>query len=145
MKKVGLFLATFLFAVFAAQSQPPQGEGGQRRQFTPEDMAKRQTEQMKEYIKLSKDEEKKVNEINLKYAKKSQELREGVSFRDMTDKQREEMRTKMEAQQEEKDKELKKIFSADQWKQYEKYKEEARARRGPGGQGGPGGQRGDRQ
>lgn len=145
MKKVGLFLATFLFAVFAAKAQPPQGEGGQRRQFTPEDMAKRQTEQMKEYIKLSKDEEKKVNEINLKYAKKSQELREGVSFRDMTDKQREEMRTKMEAQQEEKDKELKKIFSADQWKQYEKYKEEARARRGPGGQGGPGGQRGDRQ
>lgn len=137
-----------LFAVFTAQAQQPQGQGGQeRRQFTPVDMAKRQTEQMKEYITLSKSEETKVNEINLKYAKKAEELRTGVSFRDMTDKQREEMRKKMEAQQEEKDKELKKIFSADQWKKYEKYKEESRARRGgPDGQGAPGGgQRGGRQ
>jgi len=72
--------------------------------------------------------EKKVHDLNLKYAKKSQELRGGGNFMDMSDAQREKMRAQMTAQQEEKDKEMKKILSADQYKQYEKYRAEARQR-----------------
>lgn len=124
MRKIGMFVLMMVFAAFVAQAQP----GGQGRNFSPEDMAKRQTEQMGEYIKMDKALTTKVNDLNLKYAKKSQELRAGGNFMDMSDSQREKMRAQMTAQQEEKDKEMKKILSADQWKQYEKYREEARQR-----------------
>jgi len=124
MKKIGMFVLMLVFAAFIAEAQP----GGQGRNFSPEDMASRQTEQMKEYVKMDKTLEKKVYDLNLKYAKKSQELRSGRNFMDMSDSEREKMRAQMTAQQEEKDKEMKKILSADQWKQYEKYREEARQR-----------------
>lgn len=124
MRKIGMFVLMMVFAAFVAQAQP----GGQGRNMSPEDMAKRQTEQMGEYIKMDKALTTKVNDLNLKYAKKSQELRAGGNFMDMSDSQREKMRAQMTAQQEEKDKEMKKILSADQWKQYEKYREEARQR-----------------
>lgn len=123
MKKFGIFILAMVFSAFLAEAQPGGG-----RQFTPEDMAKRQTEQLGEYIKFSKDLEKKVYDLNLKYAKKSQELRSGGSFRDMSDSQRQAMRQKMEAQQKEKDAEMKKMLSADEWKQYEKFQAEARQR-----------------
>jgi regulator of protease activity HflC (stomatin/prohibitin superfamily) len=124
MKRVGLFILMVVFAAFIAEAQP----GGQGRNFSPEDMATRQTEQIAEYVKMDKTLEKKVHDLNLKYAKKSQELRGGGNFMDMSDAQREKMRAQMNAQQEEKDAELKKIFSADQYKQYEKYRAEARQR-----------------
>ncbi len=124
MKKIGMFILMMVFAAFVTEAQP----GGQGRQGTPEDMAKRQTEQMGEHVKMTKDLEKKVYDLNLKYAKKSQEMRTGGNFMDMSDSQREKMRAQMTANQEEKDKELKKILSADQWKQYEKFREESRQR-----------------
>ncbi|MFZ5428993.1 MAG: hypothetical protein ACOZDD_02090 [Bacteroidota bacterium] len=124
MRKIGLFILMMVFAVYFAEAQP----GGQGRNFSPEDMAKRQTEQIGEYVKMDKALEKKVHDLNLKYAKKSQELRGGGNFMDMSDAQREKMRAQMTAQQEEKDKEMKKILSADQYKQYEKYRAEARQR-----------------
>jgi periplasmic protein CpxP/Spy len=124
MKRIGMFILMMVFAAFVTEAQP----GGQGRQGTPEDMAKRQTEQMGEYVKMTKDLEKKVNDLNLKYAKKSQEMRAGGNFANMSDSQREKMRAQMTANQEEKDNELKKILSADQWKQYEKFREESRKR-----------------
>jgi hypothetical protein len=124
MRKIGIFVLMMVFAAFIGKAQP----GGQGGSFSPEDMAKRQTEQMGEYIKMDKALTTKVHELNLKYAKKSQELRAGRSFMDMSDSEREKMRAQMTAQQEEKDKEIKKILSADQVKQYEKYREEARQR-----------------
>lgn len=122
MKKIGIFVLMMVFAAFIAEAQP----GGQGR--SPEEMATRQTEQMGEYVKMDKALTTKVQDLNLKYAKKSQELRSGGNFMDMSDSQREKMRAQMTAQQEEKDQEMKKILSADQWKQYEKYREEARQR-----------------
>lgn len=124
MRKIGLYFLMMVFAAFVAEAQP----GGQGRQFSPEDMATRQTEQMEEYVKMAKDVKQKVYDLNLKYAKKSQELRSGGNFMDMSDSQREKMRAQMNAQQQEKDTEMKKILSADQYKQYEKYREEARQR-----------------
>jgi parvulin-like peptidyl-prolyl isomerase len=124
MRKIGLYFLMMVFAAFVAEAQP----GGQGRQFSPEDMATRQTEQMEEYVKMTKDVKQKVYDLNLKYAKKSQELRGGGNFMDMSDSQREKMRAQMNAQQQEKDTEMKKILSADQYKQYEKYREEARQR-----------------
>lgn len=123
MKKFGLFLMIILFATVVVSAQP----GG--RQGTPEDMAKRQTEQMGEYVKMPQDLQKKVYDLNLKYAKKSAEMFQGGgSFRDMSDADRQKMREKREAMNKEKDTEMKKILSADQFKAYEKYQEEARQR-----------------
>lgn len=124
MRKIGLYLLMMVFAAFVAEAQP----GGQGRQFSPEDMATRQTEQLGEYIKMTKDVKQKVHDLNLKYAKKSQELRGGGNFMDMSDSQREKMRAQMTAQQQEKDAEMKKILSAEQFKQYEKFREESRQR-----------------
>ena len=123
MKKFGLFLMIILFATVVVSAQP----GG--RQGTPEDMAKRQTEQMGEYVKMPRDLQKKVYDLNLKYAKKSAEMFQGGgNFRDMSDADRQKMREKREAMNKEKDTEMKKILSADQFKAYEKYQEEARQR-----------------
>lgn len=122
MRKIRMFVLMMVFTAFIAEAQP----GGQGR--TPDEMAARQTEQMGEYVKMDKALTTKVQDINLKYAKKSRELRSGGNFMDMSDSEREKMRAQMTAQQEEKDAELKKIFSADQWKQYEKYREEVRQR-----------------
>ena len=124
MKRIGMFILMVVFAAFVTKAQP----GGQGRQGTPEDMAKRQTEQLGEYVKMTKDLEKKVYDLNLKYAKKAQEMRSGGNFADMSDSQREKMRAQIMANQEEKDKEMKKILSADQLKQYEKFREESRQR-----------------
>lgn len=102
----------------------PGGPGG-RMQFDPEEMAIFQTEQIAEYVTFTEGQEAKVTEINLKYAGKMREMRgEPGSFRDMSDKQREEFRTKMDEMNAEKDKELKALFTEEQYKQYEVYKEE---------------------
>lgn len=123
MKKFGLFLLIILFASAFVNAQP----GG--RQFSPEDMAKRQTEQMGETVKMSKDLQQKVYDLNLKYAKKSAELFQGGGdFQNMSDADRQKMREKREALNKEKDGEMKKLLSADQYKAYEKYQEEARQR-----------------
>lgn len=123
MRKFGLFLMIILFASALVNAQP----GG--RQFSPEDMAKRQTEQMGETLKMSKDLQQKVYDLNLKYAKKSAEMFQGGGgFRDMSDADRQKMREKREALNKEKDAEMKKLLSADQFKAYEKYQEEARQR-----------------
>ena len=129
MKQIG-FLCLFLFmtAGLAVAQQ-----GGQGRSFSADDMAKMQTEQMREHVKMTKDVEKKVHDLNLKYAKKSQELRGGSNMMNMSDSDREKMRSQMQLQQEEKDKEMKKLLSADQYKSYENYRKEASQRmRGPG-------------
>jgi len=105
----------------------PGGPGG-RGQFNPEEMAKRQTDQLAGYVKLTEEQKAKVMELNLKFAEKSREMRSGVSFRDMSDDERQAFREKMNAQQEEKSQELKKILTEDQLKDYEKYLEEMQQR-----------------
>ena len=136
MKKIGFLMLMFVIAVTAGKAQPGQGGrgSGQPRQFNPEEMAKRQTQEIGEAVQFTQGQEAKVNDLNLKYAKKRQEMRSGGSFRDMDDAARQEMRKKMEALDTEKSKEMKQILTADQYVKYEKYLKDREQRmrdRGP--------------
>jgi len=100
---------------------------------TPEEMAKRETDQIKEKCGLDKDQEKKVYDLSLKTAKERVKMREEMQDAGGPN---DEMRAKMTKIREEQTKEMKKILSADQFVKYEKYLEERRAARQQGG-GGP--------
>src|SRR6185312_2789145 len=54
------------------------GHGHFGRDFNPEDMAKKQTEFMKEKLSLNDEQTKKVEVINLKYAEKRKEIMQGA-------------------------------------------------------------------
>jgi periplasmic protein CpxP/Spy len=123
MRKFGISMLMLVFAAFVSNAQPGGG-----RQFSPEDMAKRQTEQLGEYVKLSTDLQKKVYDVNFKYAQKSRELYGGRSPMDMSDSDRQKMREKRDALNKERDGEMKKIMTPEQFKGYEKYQAEARQR-----------------
>lgn len=117
MKKIGLLLMFVILMAGAGIAQPNQ------RSMNPEDMAKRQTAQLKEVLDLNKDQEKKVHELNLKSSKKMMALRDenqGGGF--------EGMREKMTEIREEQNKEMKKVLTEAQWSKYEKYQEERRSR-----------------
>ena len=96
---------------------------------TPEEMAKKQTAELKEKCGLDKDQEKKVYDMSLKSGKEMAKMRkdmQGGGDRDA-------MREKMMKMREDQNKEMKKILSADQYKKYEQYLEERRAARQRGG------------
>ncbi len=109
--------------VFAQQP----GGGG----MSAEDRAKRQTDMMKDELKLNQDQEKKVYAVNLKYSDKMKDLR---SIADTAAR-----RKSFETLNKQKDDELKKILTADQFKSYQKLVADMRAKRQQGGgpQGGP--------
>lgn len=120
MKKIGFLLITLILGTVVGRAQNWQNA-------TPEDMAKRQTEQIKEKCGLDKDQEKKVYDLSLKSSKEMAKMREqGGGDRDA-------MREKMAKMREDQNKEMKKILSAEQYKKYEKYLEERRAARQQGG------------
>lgn len=96
---------------------------------TPEEMAQRQTDQIKEKCGIDKDQEKKVYDLNLKSSKEMAKMREGMQGGG----DRDAMREKMTKMREEQNKEMKKILTADQYVKYEKYLEERRAARQGGG------------
>ncbi|MDR1783855.1 MAG: DUF4890 domain-containing protein [Dysgonamonadaceae bacterium] len=131
MKK--LIFAAFILSISAVTFAQPPGGG----QFSPEDMAKRQTEWMKTELKLTDAQIAPVDSINLVYAKKQGELfQQGGGGGD-----REAMREKMTALNAEKEKAFAAVLTEEQLK---KYKENPRAGFGGGrrgGQGGPGGER----
>jgi len=131
MKKIGLFLMAVLFGTSLSMAQP----GGQR-SFNPEEMAKRQTAELKEALSLKADQEKKVYDLNLETSKKMSTMREQMQA---GGNGMEGMREKMTQIRAEQDKKMKEILTADQWAKYQKYQEERRARRMQGG--GPGGNR----
>ena len=130
MKRLGLLLVVVLLGTTITMAQ---NRGGQRN-MDPEDMAKSQTEELKEKLGLDEDQEKKVYDLNLKSANKMvamrEEMRGGNGDRDA-------MREKMMDLREEQNKDMKKILTDDQYKKYEKYVEERRnnmRNRGGGGQ-----------
>ena len=102
-----------------AQPQGPRGD------FKPEDMAKRQTEMVKTATGINDATEKKVYDINLKYAKKMAEMREKGD--------RDSMRDAMMKQRTERDAEIKGLLTADQYKKYAAQQEEMRKNRQGGG------------
>jgi Spy/CpxP family protein refolding chaperone len=125
MKKFGVTLMSLMLIAVVSIAQPGQ------RNFDPEAMAKRQTEQIKEAVGLDAKQEKQVYDLNLETGKKMRTLREenqGAGF--------EGMREKMGELRAEQDKKMKEILTDAQWKKYEKYQEERRAQwrdRRPGG------------
>lgn len=116
MKKIGIAFITLMLVSMVGFAQ--------QRNFDPDELAKRQTAQLKEKLDLNADQEKKVHEINLESMKKMGEMREkmrgGGGF--------EGMREKMAELREEQNKKMKEVLTDEQWKKYEKYLEERRAR-----------------
>lgn len=97
-----------------------QGSGGRRGNMDPKEMAERQTSQMNETLTLTADQLPKVEALNLKYVDKF------VAARDEAAGDRDAMRSTMMAINKEKDVELKKILTADQWTKLEAWRKEAR-------------------
>ncbi len=117
MKKTGIALMFFMLIALVGFAQPGQ------RNVSPEEMAKRQTEQIKEAVGLNEKQEKQVYELNLETGKKMSAMREqsqGGGF--------DGMREKMTKLREEQDKKMKGILTSAQWVKYEKYQEERRSR-----------------
>ena len=84
---------------------------------TPEERAQFQTDYMKENLSLTGDQEKKVHDVNVKYAEKMQEAYEAPT----NEQQKLNAMKRINA---EKEAELKLILSGDQYSTYEKNKEE---------------------
>lgn len=128
MKKIGFLLIAVLLGTAMSMAQP----GGQRN-MDPEEMAKRQTERLKEALGLNKDQEKKVYDLSLETSKKRSKM-----FQEMRDSGGgfEGMREKMQELRNDENKKMKAILTDAQWTKYEKYLEERRSRRGQGGPGG---------
>ena len=123
MKKLLLVSSLLWMMVFTACGQP---QGG-RPNFTPEQMAKRQTEMIKTAAGIDDATTAKVDAINLKYAKEMSALREKTTDREAMREPMKELRDKREA-------ELKTVLSADQWAKVQAAQEEMRKNR-PGGGG----------
>lgn len=117
MRKFGVILLPLVMIALIGMAQPGQ------RNIDPEDLAKRQTTQIKEAVDLDEDQEKQVYDLNLETGKKMRDLRDkmqGGGF--------EGAREKMGEIREEQNKKMKEILSDTQWEKYEKYQEERRAR-----------------
>lgn len=127
MKKLGILLLVVMMTSFAGMAQ----RGGQQRNFDPEEMAKRQTAEIKEKCGLDAAQEKKVHDLLLANGKKMQQEREKMT--NSGGGQGEEMRAKMTKMRDEQNAEIKKILTAEQYKKYEKYLEERRSQRQGGG------------
>jgi len=118
MKKTLVLTLSILFAMaLVVNAQPPSAE----------EMAKRQTDEMKASLNLTADQLTKVEAINLKYAKKMSEM-----FAQGPPSDFDEMRSRMEENQKARRAELEKVLNADQLKKYDQMQEERR-RNAPGG------------
>ncbi len=126
-KMITLFLSAMVIS-YISYSQGGQGSQGGRRDFNPEEQAKKNTEAMKERLKLTDDQYKKVEKINLEAANKMKYTYDNA----MGD--REAMRSAMMKVNDETNKELKAVLTEEQWKEYELMQKERRerARRGLG-------------
>ena len=125
MKKIGLIFMSIILVATVSFAQPGQ------RNADPEEMAKRQTEQIKEAVGLDAKQEKQVYELNLESSKKMRAMREKMQGSGFDG-----MREKMQEVRTEQDKKMKEILSDTQWKKYEKHQEERRSQRGQGRPGG---------
>lgn len=122
MKKTLLLtFATLFTLVLAVDAQPGGGLP------SPDEMAKRETEQMRSGLNLTADQLPNVEAINLKYARKMGEMFQAGPPADFS-----EMQQKMEVIQKTKRVDLEKVLTADQLKKYDQMMEE-RMKNGPGG------------
>lgn len=115
-----ILLSLFMVAAGTLIAQKP-GQKGDGGNASPEDRAKRLTLMMKDNLSLTAAQEPKVADINLKYAKKNEEIR---NIADTTAR-----RKAFQSANKQKDAELKAILTAEQFKTYLKLAEEMKARR----------------
>jgi hypothetical protein len=85
----------------------------------PAERAAKLTEWMKTNLQLTNEQEKPVHEINLKYADKTEELR-------ISNEPRAQKFKKLKGYNDDKDKELKVLLTADQFKTYQAKKAEVK-------------------
>lgn len=127
--KISFIVTLVLISFSTAIAQSPSGQGQRR---NPEEMATRQTERMTTDLKLNDKQKTEVAAINLKYAKLRSELFQANQG------DREAARAKMQVMDTQKNDELKKALTADQFKLYEeqeKKRQEERRQRGDQHQG----------
>ena len=105
---VVLFLLLIISVTPAHSQGNPAGKGHGNQ--TPEERAKRQTEMMKENLSLTTAQEPKVSAINLKYAKKMEDVRKIADTAVM--------RKTAQNLNKQKEGELKAVLTADQFKSY---------------------------
>jgi len=118
MKKYGIFiLVTLLCVAVSAQSS---NDFSLDNPGTPEERARKITQEMKAKLSLQVDQEMPIHALNLKYAQRAQ--------REIIDQHLSTWRTlsKGQALNEEKEKELRKLLSASQWKAYEEMRSDQR-------------------
>lgn len=113
--KIGLVLTVLIIAALVQPTQAQDLTGMKNR--TPEQRAQFQTSFMKSKMQLDTVQVVKVQAINLKYAQKMEPVIKG------DDGKFKKYRAAM-AIQKDKDAELKKVFSAEQYKQYQKFEDE---------------------
>ncbi len=116
------FLSVIVFSMFMGSLSAQQGQGGQRVQRTPEEVAKMQVEWMKTDLNLDEATQKKVYDVVLKYAKQSSEERQ--KLRAAGD--RDTMRAKMTEITAARDKELKVILGEKNYKLFKTKEAERR-------------------
>jgi Spy/CpxP family protein refolding chaperone len=118
MKKFGIILLSIMLVSLAGIAQPR----GQRN-FDPEQMARRQTDMLKDTLELNEEQEQKVYELNLETGQKMSALRDEIQGSDPGA-----IREKMGEIRAEQNEKMKDILTEEQWEKYEKYLENMRAR-----------------
>ena len=123
MFPIGLMVLILTMVTMISSSVVAQGpgNGGGRGNATPEERAKRQTDMMKDNLSLTAAQEPKVSAINLKYAKKMDDVRKIADTAAQ--------RKSAENIQKQKEGEFKAVLTATQFKEYLKFVEEMKARR----------------
>ncbi|MBO4451593.1 MAG: hypothetical protein J5770_04155 [Bacteroidaceae bacterium] len=146
MKKLVFALVAMMITTCSFAQAPQGGFGGGMGQFNPEDMAKRQADQLKTTCELNDEQYKKVKDYYVEQSKaqmeQMQKMMQGGQGGGQMDMQA--MQKQMQERQEAQNKFLKGVLTEDQFKKYETAQAERRRQfqgMGGGGQGGPQGQR----
>jgi hypothetical protein len=119
-KILTFFISAMMISVLSYSQGGQDGQGQGRRDFDPEEMAKKNTDAMKERLELTETQLTKVEKINLTAANKMKDTFDNA----MGD--REAMRSSMMKVNEETNKELKAVLTAAQWEEYEVMQKERR-------------------
>lgn len=118
MKKFGIILLSIMLVSLAGIAQP-QGQ----RNADPEQIARRQTDMLKDTLALNEEQEQKVYELNLETGQKMSALRDEIQGSGVGA-----IREKMGEIREEQNEKMKEILTEEQWEKYEKYLKNMNAR-----------------
>ncbi|NII83742.1 MULTISPECIES: hypothetical protein [unclassified Pedobacter] len=120
-KIINRFAVISVLLICGSSSAFSQNKENDFKNKTPEERAKFQTEMMKSKLNLNAEQQSKIEGINLNYAKKFEPIIKSSDSKISRFKQAMSL-------QKAKDEELKKVFTASQYKQYEKFQEELKGK-----------------